>query len=129
MKNLTKTPQVINCVNLEQKSSVSDILPVTLDIVMDNGEKGVSTTYMNNQRQLLIIPSADSGGWNGLWNKLLHHADTAGHKRIFSWCKSFNYKMKNMPENENQLLQYVSTANSQNPVHIKYTSENIQYER
>jgi len=33
--------------------------------------------------------------------------------------------MKNMSENENKLLQYVSTANSQNPVHIKYTSENI----
>lgn len=58
MKNLTKTPQV----NLEQKSNVSDILPVILDVVMGNGEKGVSTTYMNNQRQLLIIPSADSGG-------------------------------------------------------------------
>jgi len=84
---------VISCVNLEQKSNVSDVLPVTLDVVMGKGEKGVSTTYMNNQWQLLNIPSADSGGWNGLWNKLLHHADTAGHERIFRCCKSFNYKM------------------------------------
>jgi hypothetical protein len=35
MKNLSKTPQD----NLEQKSNVSDILPVTLDVVMGNGEE------------------------------------------------------------------------------------------
>jgi hypothetical protein len=34
-----------------------------------------------------------------------------------------------MSENGNQVLQYVSTANSQNPVHIKYTSENMRYQR
>lgn len=49
MKNVTKTSQLISCVKLEQKSNVTDILPVTLDVVMGNGEKGVSTTYMNNQ--------------------------------------------------------------------------------
>lgn len=37
--------------------------------------------------------------------------------------------MKNMSENENQLIQYTNTANCQNPVHIKYTSENTQYQR
>jgi len=30
-----------------------------------------------------------------------------------------------MSENENKLLQYMSTVNFQNPVHTKYTSENI----
>jgi hypothetical protein len=50
MKNLTKSSQVISCVNLEQKSNVSETLPATLDGVMGNGEKGVSTTYMKNLR-------------------------------------------------------------------------------